>query len=106
MKDVEAKKDVLDRVDAILKEVEARSNEGELEGDPVKDVLAKVEALLVDLEFCVSEGDHCSVCPSCRECAHKHARYVNGKEVDRRGHGEDCKLAAVLKLVREKKETV
>ena len=63
----------------------------------MKDVLARVEALLKDLEFCLSEGDHCSVCPSCRECVHRHG--------DQEGHREDCELAAVLKLVRERKET-
>lgn len=61
----------------------------------MKALLGRVEALLKELEFCLSEGDHCSVCPSCRECVHKHG--------DRAGHREDCELSNVLKAVRDKR---
>lgn len=53
--------------------------------------LARVRNLLKGLEFCKSEGDHCSVCPSCNECEHAHR--------GRSGHGDGCELAAVLALV-------
>lgn len=60
----------------------------------MNELLVKVKNLLESLEFCISEGDHCSDCPSCHRCMHKHG--------DREGHAEDCELAAVLAEVKEK----
>lgn len=51
-------------------------------------LLQQVETLLKGLEFCLSEGDDCSVCPSCRRCRYRHL----GEE----GHTKDCELASVL----------
>jgi hypothetical protein len=56
-----------------------------------KPLLVRVRELLKELQW-RSEGDHCSVCPECFNCAHKHGSREGG-------HDKDCELAAVLSLV-------
>lgn len=58
---------------------------------PSDKLLVRVRELLKELQW-RSEGDHCSVCPECFNCAHKHGSREGG-------HDKDCELAAVLSLV-------
>lgn len=53
-------------------------------------LLKEVIDLLTSLEFCISEGDFCSVCPSCQKCTHKH--HDQGYS----GHRKGCELNATL----------
>ncbi len=57
--------------------------------------LKKLLATLKSLEY-RSEGEHCSVCPSCNNCAHQHG--------DRKGHDPDCELAAAIRDVERELE--
>ena len=50
--------------------------------------LEKLLTTLRNLEFCISQGDHCSVCPSCHRCRHKH--------LDEAGHVKGCELATAI----------
>ena len=58
---------------------------------PSDELLKKIHKLLKELEW-RSEGDHCSVCPSCLNCMHKHGSREGG-------HDPDCELAVTLALV-------
>jgi len=58
--------------------------------------LKRLRNFLKEMEFSISEGDKCSICPSCQRCQHEH--------FGRKGHRETCELAAILREVEQEIE--